>query len=84
MHAHGFNNKTICMHIHVYNACAHTHYSWRSFTMQRDFEGDIIGMSLQKHATTFRGRRDFEVQRDFKEIWHLNVVCDNFDQSHAT
>ena len=50
--------------------------------MRQDFEGDVIGMSLQKHATTFRGRRDFEVQRDFEEIWHLNVVCDNFYQSH--
>ena len=28
----------------------------------------FIGMNWEKHAGTFRGRRDFKVQRDFEEI----------------
>ena len=31
----------------------------------------LIGMSWQKHAATFRGQRNFEVWRNFKEIQYL-------------
>ena len=34
----------------------------------------FTGISMQKHAARFRGRRDFEVRRDFKEIRYVEMV----------
>ena len=31
----------------------------------------FIGTSWQIDAVTFQGRRDFEVRRDFEEIWYI-------------
>ena len=31
----------------------------------------FIGMSLQKHAATFRGWQDFKVRRDFEETQYI-------------
>ena len=68
MHVYSFNNKPICMHVKY--ACAYVNtvhplpsgeISWVTF----------IGMSWQTDAVTFRAWQDFEVQRDFEEIWYF-------------
>ena len=59
---HSFKNK--CM----YNRCVHTCISVDPLPCSEISRAVFFGMSLQKHAVTFRGQRDFEVWRDFKEI----------------
>ena len=55
-----------CMHACAYGNCC------RPLTMRRDFEGGVYhGTSWQINAATFRGRRDFEVRRDFEEIRYI-------------
>ena len=40
-HAHMRIASIMSLSVCMYNAHAHMHYSWRSFTMWRDFEGSV-------------------------------------------
>ena len=52
----------------MYNARAHTYMAADPLPYSKISRVAFIGMSWQKHVVTFRGRQDFEVQRDFEEI----------------
>ena len=52
----------------MYNACAHTYIVVDPVPCGEISRAAFIGMSWLKYAATFRGRRDFEVRRDFEEI----------------
>ena len=70
--AHSFNNKPICMHINNIVMSMHIHVeAVDPLPCSEILRVAFIGMSWQKRAVTFRGQWDFEVWRDFEEIWYL-------------
>ena len=70
-HARSFNNK---LFVCTYNVCAHTYIVVDSVSCSEILRAAFIGMGWLKYAATFRGWRDFEVQRDFKGIRYYGYV----------
>ena len=61
----------ISLFVCMYNVRAHMYIAGDPLPCSKISRVAFIGMSMQKHAARFRGRRDFEVQRDFEEIRYL-------------
>ena len=55
----------------MYNARVHTYVAVDPLPCGEILRLAFIGESLQKHAVTLLGRRDFKVRRDFKEIRYM-------------
>ena len=68
---HMYTISILSLFVCTYSACEHTYIAGNPLTCGEILRVVFIGMSSQKHAATFRGRRDFEVQRDFEEIQYL-------------
>ena len=68
-HAHAYTASVISLFVCTYNARAHTYIVVDPVPCGEILRAAFIGMSWLKYAAIFRGRQDFEVWRDFEEIW---------------
>ena len=67
-HVHSFSTNNEC----TYNAYTHTCIV-KPIPCGKILGAAFIGMTWLKHVVTFRGQRDFEMPRDFKEITYFDV-----------
>ena len=68
VYVHSFNNKPSCLHVKC--PCAYRNCC-RPVPCGEISRAAFIGTSRQIDAATIRGRRDFEVRRDFEEMRYI-------------
>ena len=49
----------------------HIHIAANPLPCGKALRGVFIGMGWQKHVVTFQWQQNFEVQHDFKKIYHV-------------
>ena len=69
-----YTPSIISLFVSTCNARVHTYIAGDPLPYSEISRAAFIGMSMQKHAARFWGRRNFEVRRDFKEIRYAKMV----------
>ena len=64
----------VSLFVSTCNARVHTYTAGNPLPCGEISRVVFIGMSMQKHVVRFRGQQDFEVRRDFKEIWYAEMI----------
>ena len=85
---HHLYAASISLSVCLYNACGHMYIVVDPLLHGDILRATFIGMSWLKYAVTFWGQWkfegwwDFEVRRDFEEIWYFTCIYLNFWGKH--